>query len=457
MNVDPVLGASGERLLGRAWTDPFPERFLAALTDVEDRTVGGHGERRAASLVQEALAEVGVPVVESTFDVRRWTHSRTTLRAGTGGDTRPFEAVALPYSPPAEFRAPLVDAGHGTPEEIDDAGVSGAVVIAEQGGGGDRHVHRMEKFGHAATGGAAAFVLVNDTPGGLPVTGTLRFGDIAAIPGVGVSKETGERLRRYARGGGEVSLRVEAGTEPAEGRNVLGWLGAEAPAPGAVEDCVVVLAHYDAHDLGEGALDNGCGVAVALGAARLLAENGFEPSVPVCVACVTGEETGLLGSEALADRFDPDAVRAVINVDGAGRARNLKTYTHGAADLEALVEAVLGEADQPFGLERRPHPYSDHWPFLRAGVPSLQLHAEPADPTAPWGPRGRPVVHTRADTLDKVEFRDVREHAGLTALLVRALVGTRPERVEPTDLAGKLREAGAEAGMRAADVWPTDW
>jgi Zn-dependent M28 family amino/carboxypeptidase len=445
------------RLLGRALTDPFPEGFLADLTDVENRMGGHPGERLAADLVVDALSGAGLDVEEQPFDIRRWNRGATELRASTpDGEPRAFEAVALPYSPPAAFRAPLVDAGHGTPDELDARSISGAVVLAEQGGGGDRHAHRMEKFGHAATGGAAAFVLVNDTPGGLPVTGTLRFGDIAAIPGVGVSAETGARLRRYAREGGEVTLEVEAGTEPGESRNVVGWLGNESETGTEPEECVLLVAHYDAHDVGEGALDNGCGVAVAVGAARLLSD--VELDVPVCVAAVSCEETGLLGSEALAGRLDPNRVRAVVNVDGAGRARDLKAYTHASEAAESLARRVVEGANQPLGIERRPHPYSDHWPFLRAGVPALQLHSRPADEHTPWGPRGRPVVHTRADTFDKVELRDVREHAGLTALLVRELAGDADvPRIDPEELAAALREAGAEPGMRAADVWPEGW
>jgi Zn-dependent M28 family amino/carboxypeptidase len=447
------MNETTERLLGRAVSDPFPETFLTDLTDIENRMGGHPGERRAATLVTEAFDDAGLRVEEVTFEIRRWNRGRTDLRAGRpGGDSRTFEAVALPYTPPGDFRAPLADAGHGTPDELDAASISGTVVLAEQGGGTDRHVHRMEKFGHAATGGAAAFVLINDTPGGLPVTGTLRFGEIAAIPGVGVSKETGERLRRYAEAGGEATLRVEASTEPAESRNVLGWLGPDTGDP------VLVVAHYDAHDVGDGALDNGCGVTIAVEIARLLAAHEADLDRPVCVAAVSCEETGLLGSEALAEHLDPEGVHAVLNVDGAGRARNLRAYTHDSEAVETLARRVVGSVNQPLGVEPRPHPYSDHWPFLRAGVPALQLHSEPADETAAWGPRGTPVVHTRADTLDKVELRNVREHAGLAALLVRAL--TREEalpRVDTGDLAAALRAADAEPGMRAAGVWPPGW
>ena len=453
-DADAETDASAETdatTMGRAMTDPFPARFLERLTDAGNRMGGHPGERRAAELVASALADAGADPRELSFPITRWTRGGAELAASASGDDpgREFEAVGLPYTPAGDVRAPLVDAGRGTPEELDGVDVSGGVVLARQGSAGERHVHRMEKYGHAVAAGAAAFVLVNDAPGGLPVTGTLRFGEPGAVPAVGVSHEAGERLGRYAADGGVARLRVEAETDEASGHDVVGELGPDT------EDCVVLLAHLDAHDVGEGALDNGCGLAVAVEAARLLADRDLDRRV--VVAGVSGEETGLLGSRALADSLDLETVSAVVNVDGAGRARNLKAYTHGLEAVERVARETVEGAEQPLAVEARPHPYSDHWHFLRAGVPALQLHSEPPEDDGSWGPRGLPVAHTRADTLDKVDTRNVREHAGLCALLVDALAGADLPRVDTDALADRLREADAEAGMRAAGIWPDGW
>jgi Zn-dependent M28 family amino/carboxypeptidase len=444
---------SNATTMGRAMTDPFPARFIERLTDAGNRMGGHPGERRAAELVASALADVGADPREVSFPITRWTRGEAELAAASAdvdADAgRSFETVGLPYTPAGDVHAPLVDAGQATPAELDAVDVSGAIVLARQGSSGERHVHRMEKYGHAVAAGAAAFVLVNDTPGGLPVTGTLRFGESAAVPAVGVSHEAGDRLRRYAASGGSARLRVEATTDEANARNVVGELGPDT------EECVVMLAHLDAHDVGEGALDNGCGLTVAVEAARLLADRSLDRRV--VVAGVSCEETGLLGSRALADSLDLDSVTAVVNVDGAGRARNLRAYTHGLDAIERLARETVEAAEQPLAVERQPHAYSDHWPFLRAGVPALQLHSAPPDDGMPWGPRGLPIAHTRADTLDKVELRDVREHAGLCAFLVDAVASADLPRVDQHTLADQLREAEAEAGMRAAGIWPDEW
>ena len=443
-----------DRLLGHAWRDGPAWEVLTHLTELGDRLGGHPGERRAADHMADALdAAGGDPRIES-FEMQRWMRGTADLAVHhPRGVERTFEAVALPYSPPGNVHAPLVDVGYGTPDELDEVDVTGSVVVASTTTpGGQRFVHRMEKFGHAIAAGAEAFVFANHVPGQLPPTGALRFNAEAAAPGVGVSRETGDWLTDYADDGAEVDLRVEAVTEPGQSQNVLAEFGPDT------EEIVVLLAHYDAHDVAEGALDNGCGVAVTVAAAGLLADLDLDRRV--LVAGVGCEELGLMGSEALAADLDLDRVACAVNVDGAGRFRDLTAYTHGHDTLRDVAERIVEGVGQPLAVEETPHPYSDHWPFLRAGVPALQLHSRPAK-TATTGAhpdeRGRGWGHTRADTRDKVDRRNLREHAMLTALLVRELAGIDLERVDETELAERLRESDAEAGMRAADIWPADW
>jgi Zn-dependent M28 family amino/carboxypeptidase len=433
--------------LGRAWQADAPHNLLADLAALPERMGGHPGEARAAELVADAFAAAGVRDVETTtFPVRRWDRGSADL-AVIDPVERSFETLALPYCPPGDVEADLVDVGYGTPGEIAEADVAESVVVASTTTPADhgRFVHRMEKFGHAAAGGAAGFVFANHEAGQLPPTGSLRFDAEAAVPGVGVSEETGDWLRRYAEDGGRVRLRVDAATRDGESQNVVGDLGP------ATDEEVVLLAHYDAHDVAEGALDNGAGVATVLGTADVLADADL--GCRVRVAAVGCEEVGLLGSGALAERLDLEAVRAVVNVDGAGRARDLRAMTHTSEALADLAADVCEAAGQPVHVEAEPHPYSDHWPFLRRGVPTVQLHSQP-----PGGDsRGRGWGHTRADTLDKVDPRDLRTHAMLTALLVEELADAEVPRVEDDELREAMVEADLEAGMQAAEIWPEGW
>ncbi|TYL38453.1 aminopeptidase [Natronococcus pandeyae] len=459
--ADRSSGSALERALGRAWSDDRPWNLLTRLTELPDRMGGSPGEREGAEIVRDSLSEAGVSDVRiDDFPMQHWKRGQTEF-AVVGNETtadddngeatgvnRSFEAIALPYSPAGDVEGPLVDVGYGTPEELDEVDLQGAIAVASTTTPpGQRFVHRMEKFGHAVAAGAEAFVFANHIPGQLPPTGALKFDAEAAVPGVGVSAETHDWLVEYAERGARGRLRVDASTTDGSSQNVHGTVGP------ATDEEVIVLAHYDAHDIAEGALDNGCGIATAVGAASILAALEDDLACQVRIAGVGCEEIGLLGAEALADEVDHESVRAVVNVDGAGRFRNLKALSHASEPLADLADDVTEAFGQPVVHDPDPHPFSDHWPFLRAGVPSIQLHSEPPE----GGERGRGWGHTAADTRDKVEPRNLREHAMLTALLVRELTRTSVPRVSADELRDRFEEQDYVPGMRAAEVWPTAW
>ncbi|QAU11761.1 M28 family peptidase [Halorubrum sp. BOL3-1] len=462
--------------LGATWTDDEPWTFLTDLTAIGSRMAGSEGERRAAGLVADAFERAGLADVRTEpFGLPTWERGAASLDvtvSGRDGEpaTRSFEALALPYSPGGDAAGELVDVGYGTPEEIDDRDVDGRIAVASTTTpSGGRFFHRMEKFGYAVDAGAVGFVFVNHLDGQLPPTGSLTFGEEAEAVAVGVSKETGAWLREYAvgsgrkRGGGadavggtsdgrttesgpvvRAELSVEASTTPGESRNVLGRAGPDT------DERVLLLAHYDAHDIAEGALDNGCGIATVATAADILA--GADLQVGVDVVAVGAEEVGLLGAERLAEGVDLDRVKGVVNVDGAGRFRDLVALAHASTATASVAEAVSAATRQPIEVDAQPHPFSDQWPFVRRGVPALQLHSDSGDRGRGWG-------HTHADTRDKVDDRNVREHAMLTALLVTEFAAPERDlpRLDRGELAAAFREADFETGMRAADLWPADW
>jgi Zn-dependent M28 family amino/carboxypeptidase len=448
--------------LGRAWTDDEPWRFLTDLTAIGSRMAGSEGERRAAGVVAEAFERAGVDDVDiDPFELDVWERGSAELRVeppsrgGKGGPTtREFESIALPYSPAGAVAGELVDVGYGTPAEIDERDVEGRIAVASTTTPpGGRFVHRMEKFGYAIDAGAVGFVFVNHLDGQLPPTGSLTFGGEADAVAVGVSKETGAWLREYAVDGGrgaadsdsvQAEIAVEAETEPGESRNVAGRLGPDT------DERLLLLAHYDGHDIAEGALDNGCGIATVATAAGIL--SAADLPIGVDVVAVGAEEVGLLGAEHLVETVDLDRVRAVINVDGAGRHRDLVALAHASDAAASVAESVSTATRQPIAVDAEPHPFSDQWPFVRRGVPALQLHSDSGDRGRGWG-------HTHADTRDKVDDRNVREHAMLTALLVCELAAPARDvpRLDRDDLVAAFRDADFEAGMRAAGLWPDDW
>ncbi|PSP17233.1 peptidase M28, partial [Halobacteriales archaeon QH_10_67_13] len=269
-----------------------------------------------------------------------------------------------------------------------------------------RWIHRQEKYDAAVEAGAVGFVFRNHIEGTLPPTGSI--GDAegpGAIPAVGVSKELGTRLVRHCEGEVAAKLAVEARTEPTTSQNVTGVTGPETG------EQILVTAHHDAHDIAEGANDNGAGSALVAEVGRLLSQ----VELGTTVRCVTfgAEEVGLFGSEEMAATADCDRIRAVVNLDGIGESRNLRVATHGFDALgeafETLDPALTAGVTVDDGLV----PHSDHWPFVERGVPGAMVSSDSGADRG-WG-------HTHADTLDKLDRRDFREIAVVVAAAVARL------------------------------------
>ncbi|MFB6143642.1 MAG: M28 family peptidase [Halorientalis sp.] len=428
--------------IGRTFTSDTGWDHLEALVDVGSRMAGSDGERRAAALTRDALASAGArDARREEFPIQGWTRGTSHVAAG---DTEQ-DCVALPRSPAGEVTGRLVDVGHGLPEQFSDADCEGAVVMAASDvpDWHDRVVHRREKYAHAVAAGAHAFLFRNHVEGCLPPTGSVGTEDdpIGPVPAVGVSKEVGLRLaRRFA--GEPVTVAVDADVHPATSRNVHAALGPDT------DEAVLVTSHVDAHDVSEGAMDNGAGTATLVAVVEALAAREGDLDRRVHLVCFGAEEVGLRGSRHHADRTDVAEVRAVCNLDGVVRDRTLKAKTHGFEGLADAVETVADRFDHPITVDPRMGPHSDHWPFTRRGVPGLWLTSD-TDRDRGWG-------HTPADTIDKLDPRDLRENAVLVTELVTELASA--DRSVPhastDDVASALEAQGLAEGMRATGDWP---
>jgi Zn-dependent M28 family amino/carboxypeptidase len=429
--------------IGETVTSDVGWNHLETLVDVGNRMAGSEGERRAAEATRDALSDVGARDAHlDEFDIQGWTRGSAAVEAG---DTAQ-DCIALPRSPDAEATGELVDLGYGLPADFEAADLDGKVVMAASNVPDyyDRFLHRREKYYHAVEAGAAAFVFRNHVEGCLPPTGSVGTADdpIGQIPAVGVSKEVGARLaRRWA--GESVTVSVEADVHDATSQNVHADLGPDT------DEAVLLTSHVDAHDIAEGAGDNGAGTAIVVEVARALAAREDELDTRVHCIAFGAEEVGLVGSSHDAAERDHDAVKAVVNNDGVGRGRDLNCYTHGFEALEDAVDAVADRFDHPVATTPRLGPHSDHWPYVQWGVPGYQVFSETDAEGRGWG-------HTAADTLDKLEVRTVREQAMLVTELVVEVASdeTAPAHRDPAEIAARLEDEDLAEGMKIIGDWP---
>ncbi len=429
--------------IGDTFTSTAGWDHLETLVDVGNRMAGSEGEREGAEATRDVLAEVGARNARlSEFDIQGWTRGDSRIEA----DGTVQDCIALPRSPAGEVTGRLVDVGHGLPEDFEEADLDGAVVMARSDVPSyyDRYIHRREKYYYAVEGGAAAFVYRNHVEGCLPPTGSVGTADdpIGDVPAVGVSAEVGARLAR--RWDDEtVTVAVDADVHDATSQNVHAELGPDT------DEQVLVTSHVDAHDIAEGAMDNGAGTAMVVEVARALAAREDELDTRVHFVAYGAEEVGLVGSSHHADVADHDTVTAIVNNDGVVRGRTLSFYTHGFDELADAVDDVADRYEHPVTKIPEQGPHSDHWPFVQWGVPGVHVMSETGSEGRGWG-------HTFADSLDKLDVRDLREQAVLLTDLTVALAdgSTEIAHKEPDEIAAALEAEDKAEGMKVIGDWP---
>ena len=428
--------------IGETFTSDAGWNHLEALVDIGNRMAGNDNERRAAEATRDALAEVGARNTQiETFDIQGWTRDSSAIHIGDITQ----ESIALPRSPAGQVTGELVDVSYGLPKDFEQD-LEGKIVIAASDVPDwyDRYIHRREKYYHAVEAGAAAFIYRNHVEGCLPPTGSVGTSEnpIGEIPAVGVSKEVGHRLKRRWEGR-EVAVEVNAKAYEATSQNVHADLGPDT------EEAVLLTSHVDAHDIAEGAGDNGAGTALVVEVAKALAARESELETRVHCICYGAEEVGLCGSEYDSDRRDSDNVKAIVNNDGVVRGRTLQFYTHSFDDLSAAAETVADRFDHPMETIPRLSPHSDHWPYVKWGVPGYHVMSETGEQGRGWG-------HTFADTLDKLDVRDLREQAILLAELVVHLADddVQVDPRDPGDIADQLNAEDLAEGMKIIGDWP---
>ncbi len=429
--------------IGETFTSTVGWDHLETLVDIGNRQAGSVGEREAATATRDALEAAGARDAHlEDFPIQGWTRGSSSIEAG---DTTQ-RCIALPRSPSGEETAELVDLGYGLPEDFEDADVEGKVVMVSTNVPSwyERFPHRREKYYHAVEGGAAAFVFRNHVEGGLAPTGSVGMdaAPIGEIPAVGVSKEVGARLARRFDGE-EVTVSVEADIHEATSQNIHADLGPDT------EEAILITSHVDAHDICEGAMDNGAGTAMAVELARTLAAREGELDTRVHFLIFGAEEVGLVGASYAAERMDHDHIKAILNNDGVVRGRDLKFYTHGFPELKEAVNTISERFEHPMTVTPRLGPHSDHWEFVQWGVPGYHVTSETGEAGRGWG-------HTRADSLDKLEVRNFRES---TILLTELAVHLAADEFsvahrDPEAIAADLEAENLDTALKLTGDWP---
>ncbi|QNH15352.1 aminopeptidase [Xanthomonas sp. SS] len=315
------------------------------------------------------------------------------------------------------------------------------------------------KFEEAARKGAAAALIVHDTPGasyGWDVVKNSWSGaqyDLPAkddpeprIPAQGwITAQAAKQLFADAgldldqaykdaskRGFKPVPLKAKLSVDlkstisEKKSRNVVGVL----PGGSRADEAVLYMAHWDhlgkhegesGDNIYNGAVDNATGVAGILEIADAFVHQQPKPERSVVFLAVTLEESGLLGSKYYVAHptFPLNKIAGVINLDAmpvTGRAKDLVVNGFGSSELEDLLKPIAAAQGRVLHAESSPQSgfyfRSDHFNFAKAGVPALYIDGgeDLVDGGIDAGKRaaedyGKHRYHTPADQYDPATWK----------------------------------------------------
>lgn len=305
-------------------------------------------------------------------------------------------------------------------DKLDPAIVKGKIVFfyvkmerARDGSGYGRAVGvRGAGASRAAKLGAAGVVIrsIGTDTSRLPHTGAMRYDDkLPKIPAAALSVVDAEMLHRIVALGKPVRFRMSLGAKSlpeAEGANVVGDVeGSESPS-----EIVLLGAHLDSWDLGQGALDDGAGCGIIIEAARQIGRLPKKPRRTVRVVLYANEENGLAGGRAYAKEHEAELSKHVLAMEadfGAGRVYEAHFLGDEAKrpQFSALIDLV-----KAIGVEPSPasaYGGADLGPLMTAGVPVMDLRQD--------GSLYFDVHHTANDTMEQVHKDDIDQAAATFA------------------------------------------
>jgi carboxypeptidase Q len=297
-------------------------------------------------------------------------------------------------------------------DKLDPAIVKGKIVFfyvkmerARDGSGYGRAVGvRGAGASRAAKLGAAGVVIrsIGTDNSRLPHTGAMRYDDkFPKIPAAALSVVDAEMLHRILALGKPVRFRMSLGAKSlpdAEDANVVGDVeGSEIPS-----EIVLLGAHLDSWDLGQGALDDGAGCGIIIEAARQIGRLPKKPRRTVRVVLYANEENGLAGARAYAKEHEAELSKHILALEadsGAGRVYEARFLGDEAKrpQFVSLIDLV-----KAIGVEPSPasaHGGADLSPLLAAGVPVMDLRQDSS--------LYFDVHHTANDTMEQVRKVDL--------------------------------------------------
>ncbi|RMD95110.1 MAG: peptidase M28 family protein [Calditrichaeota bacterium] len=149
----------------------------------------------------------------------------------------------------------------------------------------------------------------------VPHTGAMRYAkDVAKIPAAAISTEDANFLSQLLKREKNVQVRLTLSCKTlpeVPSANVIGEIpGSEKP-----DEVILLGAHLDSWDKGEGAHDDGAGCVQVLEALRLIKELDLHPKRTIRVVLFMNEENGLRGAQKYAEMVKQNGPKHIVAIE----------------------------------------------------------------------------------------------------------------------------------------------
>lgn len=236
------------------------------------------------------------------------------------------------------------------------------------------------------------------------------------VPAAALAVPDADQLQRILRRGGPVTMSVVLTPQtlpPATSGNVI----AEIPGSSAPREIVLLGAHLDSWDLGTGAVDDGAGVGIVVGAAHLLLESlPGGPRRTVRVVLFGAEEVGTVGAEAYAEQHAGELADHIVAVESDFGTGDIWRFDTAVAAQALPAAEVIAQVLRPLGIgpgSNTARGGPDLGSIVEQGVPVVDLKQNGWDYFD--------LHHTANDTLDKIApdalNQNVAAYAAFTCLV----------------------------------------
>jgi carboxypeptidase Q len=410
--------------------------FLSELTTrFGPRPAGSDGEHAAAEWAAARLKAYGFADARvESFPITAWVRGSETATI-IAPRLQPLAVAALGESPPtpaAGLDGEVVlfpsfeDLKAAAPDALTGkiAFVAEHTVRTEDGSGyGVAVAARVDGPAEAARRGAIAYLLrsVGTDSSRMPHTGTTRYVDgRVPLPCFALAAPDADQLERLAALGERVRVHLYSSASyihDAHSQNVVAEIrGREHPG-----EIVLLGAHLDSWDQGTGAIDDGAGDAIVIGAAKLIHDLPRRaPRRTVRVVLYGAEEVAqpaapffAFGGHAYLESHRAEMLRHVLAGEsdlGSDRVYRL-ALPKGVikSDFARTVMRVLAPIGVLASAEPPDDAGTDIGPAVEAGVPAFLLQQDAS--------RYFDFHHTADDTLDKVDREQLDQNVAAWAAL----------------------------------------